>query len=290
MNSLPPEKEALLAKITARLSAVEGVQAVVLGGSYARGTACPSSDLDVALYYHPDAPFRIEDIRQVAAEISAQGVPDVTDFYGWGAWVNGGAWIHTAVCKVDFLYRNIAQVQQAIDDARRGVVHHDFNQQPAYGFYSVIYLAETRVCQPRYDPHGVIARLKEQVMVYPPLLKEKYAASCLWLAEFSLIHAADFAARGDVYATAGTLARTATNLTQALFALNETYFMTDKTAMQEIAAFPLCPADYPTRLNRILAHVGQTPEQLGESVRKLHALWCEVVALTGGAYRPAFRL
>lgn len=290
MNSIPPDKEALLAKITARLSAVEGVQAVVLGGSYARGTARPESDLDVAMYYHPDAPFRIEDIRQAAAEISAQGVPDVTDFYGWGAWVNGGAWIHTDVCKVDFLYRNIEQVQQAIDNAHQGVVHHDFNQQPAYGFYSVIYLAETRVCQPLYDPRAVIARLKEQVAVYPPQLKEKYATACLWLAEFSLIHAADFAARGDGYATAGAVTRTASNMTQALFALNETYFMTDKTAMQEIAAFPHSPADYPTRLSSILGQVGQTPEQLEKSVRALHALWSEVVALTDGAYRPAFRL
>jgi hypothetical protein len=29
-------------------------------------------------------------------------------------------------------------------------------------------------------------------------------------------------------------------LTQALFALNETYFMSDKTAVQEMATFPFC--------------------------------------------------
>ena len=59
---LPPEKQALLDTITARLSAVPGVIAVVLGGSYARGTARPESDLDVAMYYAEQRPFEIDDI------------------------------------------------------------------------------------------------------------------------------------------------------------------------------------------------------------------------------------
>lgn len=37
-----------------------------------------------------------------------------------------------------------------------------------------------------------------------------------------------FAAQGDIYNTVGCLTRTATNLTQALFALNRCYYMSDK--------------------------------------------------------------
>ncbi|TKD12353.1 nucleotidyltransferase domain-containing protein [Polyangium fumosum] len=296
--TLPAEKQALLDTITTRLSAVPGVVAVVLGGSYARGMARPDSDLDVAMYYAEDSPFRIEDIRRVAAEISIAGPPDVTDFYGWGPWVNGGAWIRTTAGKVDFIYRNLDQVRRTLDEAARGVTHHHFDQQPAFGFYSVTYLAETRVCLPLHDPAGHIASLKRQVEVYPPLLKEKLVLSNLWLAEFSLVHAAAYAERGDVYAVSGALTRTGAFLTQVLFALNETYFMTDKTAMAEIAAgfhahAPLVPPGYVQQLSRILARLGETPADLSASTRAVSELWASVVELAkeaGFGYRPAFTL
>lgn len=288
--NLPSEKQILLNTIVKQVSAVRGVQAVVLGGSYARGTAKPASDLDIGLYYREDAPFDLDDIRRVAAALAPGNPPDVTDFYGWGQWVNGGAWIHTPVCKVDFLYRNIDQVQRAIDDAEQGILHHDFNQQPAYGFYSVIYLAETQVCLPLYDPSGAVEQLKARVAVYPPLLKARTVASTLWMAEFSLLHADGYGASANVYAAVGSLTRAAAFMTQALFALNETYFMTDKTAMQEIAAFDLAPERYVERLSAILARPGAAPAELARSVQAMRDLWSGIVALTGGAYQPAFRL
>src|SRR5512143_361623 len=111
---ISPEKQALLNTLTARLAGMSGVEAVALGGSYARGTQRPGSDLDVAIYYTENKPFLIKDIQVVANEISIQGPPQVTDFFGWGAWVNGGAWIQTAAGKVDFLYRSLEQVQRTI--------------------------------------------------------------------------------------------------------------------------------------------------------------------------------
>lgn len=46
LMNLPPEKKALLDRILSLLAPIPGVQAVVLGGSYARGTAC--------LWYFPE--------------------------------------------------------------------------------------------------------------------------------------------------------------------------------------------------------------------------------------------
>ncbi|MCB0116372.1 MAG: nucleotidyltransferase domain-containing protein, partial [Caldilineaceae bacterium] len=69
MNSiehLPVEKQALLREIVERLCAVEGVAAVVLGGSYAGGGYHAASDLDVGIYYYPDCPFAVADVRRVA--------------------------------------------------------------------------------------------------------------------------------------------------------------------------------------------------------------------------------
>ncbi len=148
--------------------------------------------MDVGLYYLAEAPFDIAGIKKVAENIAVQP-PTVTGFYEWGQWVNGGAWIQTRAGKVDFLYRNIHQVEQTIEHAFQGIVEHDYDQQPTHGFYSIIYLAETDICIPLYDPLQHIARLKQLVKTYPPKLKEKVVANALWSAEFTLAHASSFA-------------------------------------------------------------------------------------------------
>lgn len=284
------EKQAVIDQTLALLIPIRGVQAVVLGGSHARGAAHAGSDLDIGIYYSENDPFAIEDIRAAAVALSGDPAQQVTGFYGWGAWVNGGGWIHTPVCKVDFLYRSLEHVQRAIRAAVQGQTEHDFDQQPAYGFYSVIYLAETSICHCLYDPCGHIARLKAQVETYPNALKQKTVASTLWMAEFSLMHADGYAAAGDVYATVGALTRTASFMTQALFAINETYFMSDKAALGDMAVFRLIPEAYQARLGNLLGQAGRSSVELRASVEALRGLWSDVVALTGGSYQPAFRV
>ncbi len=287
---LPAQKQLLLHQLVEQLSGVEGVVAVVLGGSYAGGGYHKDSDLDVGIYYAAGEPFSVAAIRRIADAAALEGPTTVTDFYQWGAWVNGGAWIHTADGKVDFLYRNLDQVWRTIADAQQGIVHHDYGQQPTHGFFSVIYLAETQICIPVFDPTGVIAQLKEQVAVYPPRLKQKIVADSLWSAEFTLLHARDFAAQGDVYNTVGCLSRAASNLTQALFALNEVYFLRDKRVMERITAFRQTPSEYAERINHILGHVGETATALTAAVVAFSEIWAAVVSLDGVDYTPKFRL
>lgn len=287
---IPAEQQALLDQIIALLAPITGVEAVALGGSHARGTAHAGSDLDIGIYYLEARPFAIPEIQKAAAALSGQANQAVTDFYGWGAWVNGGGWLHTPRGKVDFIYRNLDQVERTITEACQGVTHHDYDQQPAFGFYSVTYLAETSICLPLYDPRGHLTRLKQRVATYPPLLKTKTINSGLWLAEFSLANAESYARNGNGYAVVGTLARTAAYLTQVLFALNETYFMSDKTALAEMASFQYLPEGYIEQLMAILSHPGRSSVELEASVQAMRRLWAGVVALTGGAYRPAFSL
>lgn len=119
--TIPPEKVRLLADIAAALARAPNVEAVALGGSHARGTHGPASDLDIGIYYREAEPFRIDEIRQIAQAFSASGAPTVTGFYEWGPFVNGGAWINNAVCKVDFLYLRPASALRIslCHDARR---------------------------------------------------------------------------------------------------------------------------------------------------------------------------
>lgn len=289
-DTVPSHKHACLQTAVEALASLSGVRAVVLGGSYARGTHHAHSDLDLGLYYSEAAPFAVEEIRRVATRLSTGIPPVVTEFYEWGPWVNGGAWIQTAVGKVDFLYRNVEQVERTIQDAWRGISHHHYHQQPTFGFYSVIYLAETRVCVPLFDPQGAIAQLKQGVAAYPPKLKQAIVADALWGAEFAFLFAHTFATAGDVYNTVGCLARITGYLTQALYALNEVYFINDKRALDAVPQFALCPPQYVERVTQILAHPGATGEQLSTSVNSLEVLWQEVVSLAGTLYKPKYPL
>jgi predicted nucleotidyltransferase len=289
-DTVPAAKQEFLQRTVDTVAGLEGVAAIVLGGSYARGTHHVHSDLDLGLYYSEAAPFSIAEIQRVARQCSDGTPPVVTDFYEWGPWVNGGAWIQTPVGKVDFLYRNIEHVERTIQEARQGVSHHDYNQQPPFGFYSVIYLAETQVCLPLFDPHATLARLKREVAIYPPKLQQAIVTNALWGAEFSFLFARQFAAVADVYNTVGCLARIAGFLTQALYALNKTYFISDKGALAALAQFPCCPSAYVERVTAVFARPGSTQAQLEQTVNALHTLWREVVGLAGALYTPKYPL
>lgn len=291
LASMPVDKASVLELIVSGLRAIPGMVAIVLGGSYAQGCARADSDLDIGLYYREASPFSMEGIRLVADEMSRPATaPTVTDLYEWGPWVNGGAWIETYAGKVDFLYRNLDHVQQVIQEGLQGICHHDYDQQPPYGFRSVVYFGETQICVPLHDPEGEIARLKDLVAEYPAPLRERIIQESLWGAEFSLMYFRSFAGAGDIYNAAGCMTRVAQYLIHALFALNRRYFVSDKDVTRLIEQFSMKPHHFLARLNGVLASPGKAPAELKRSAAALRGLWLETIGLTNGAYRPSFRL
>ena len=287
---VPAEKRKILERLVGDISVLPGVAAIVLGGSYARETHHETSDLDVGLFYAEADPFSLEDIKRVADALSIRGQATVSDFYGWGPWVNGGAWIPTEAGKVDFLYRNLEQVERTIEEARRGVIHHDYSQQPTFGFYSVAYLAEVDIAVPLYDPRHHVARLKRLVAPYPPQLKTAIITDSLLNIDFTLPQAHKFASDGDAYNAVGCVARIASCLVQALFALNETYFMSDKKVMSIAQTFALLPPNFVSRLSGVLTQPGRDAPEFTRSFVELERLWRETVELTEGMYKVRYNL
>jgi hypothetical protein len=281
----------LLRAMVIQLSEIPGIAAIVLGGSYARATARPDSDLDVGIYYSNQSRPCIEAIRACVEEFSLpDSSPTVTGFYEWGPWVNGGAWIHTPTGKLDLLYRNTEQVQRVLDESQSGIYHHDFYQQPAFGFVSVIYLAETKCCLPLFDRQQLLSGFKRQVEIYPSRLRERLIRDSLWTAEFTFIHAHGFAQRGDIFNTVGCLARIAFMLAQSLFALNAEYYFGDKGSLEAIDRFSRQPDQFSKRLQGVLGLPTANPRELEFAVHQMQVLWKNVVDLTEGRYIAKFHL
>ena len=289
LPNMPTEQAGILNQASNALRALPNIAAVVLGGSYASRLARSGSDLDIGLYYREASPFSISHVRSVAMKICTSGlVPIVTGLYEWGPWVNGGAWIMTPAGKVDLIYRNLDQVQAVIDEGQRGIWRHDYDQQPPYGFRSVVYFGEIQICVPLHDPAGEIARLKQLVAEYPSALRDRIVQDSLWGGEFSLLLCRKFGGAADVCNAVGCMTRIAQFLIHALFALNKKYFVSEKSANHLIADFLLQPRDFTSRLASVLARPGGNSEELDRSIELLSALWLETADLTGGTYQPRF--
>jgi hypothetical protein len=288
LDVLPADRRTVVGALVEAVARVPGIAAVALGGSWARGTARPESDVDLALYYRDAAPPDLDALRAVCARVDPAATP--TDLYGWGPWVNGGAWLRTAAGRVDVIYRSLDHVRRVIDDAAAGRVAWDFHQQPPFGFHNVIYLAETADGVALCDAEDALAPLKASVRVYPEALRGAIINTHGWGAEFSLYHAEVAAARGDVYGAAGGMARVASHLTQVVFALNRVYFATDKGALASIDAMPLRPARYGETIRALLAAPGGDRDALTASTASLSAIVTDVLALAADVYRPPFRL
>jgi predicted nucleotidyltransferase len=291
VKQLTSEQRELVMSLSQRLGAIRGIKAVVLGGSHARGRARPESDIDLYLFYSEMAPFSIPSIRELAETVNDTPGPVVTSFYGWGPWVNGGAWLTIGGQRVDFLYRNLEHLERVIAEAEAGRYELHYLQQPPFGFFSAAYLGEVAVCIPLFDPEARLEALKRRVADYPEALRQAVVQDFLFAAELGLVAVAPkFAGRSGAYGTAACLARAVNELLLVLFALNRRYLMDDKTALAEVAEFERAPREFGPRVQKTLAHLGDSPAELRAAVESIAQLFRETVELTDGLYQPRFTL
>ncbi len=279
--------ESLLADMVTRLSVVPGVKAIVLGGSRATDSHGPDSDVDLGLYYQ-NGYLDVPRLREIARAVNDFPQPVVTNLGSWGRWVNGGSWLTIRGQRLDWLYRDIDFVSETIDDALDGRYQKDYSQQPPYGFNSYMYCAETAICRILYDPDGIVHALKAKVATYPKPLQHAIISDFMWDAEFALAHCKKAASRGQVLSAAGCLTRIASDWVQTVYALNETYFLSEKRFYQQAQTFAVQPRDFTARLEKMLGEIGETQPDLLATVSRAEGLFDEMKALCGELYRPRF--
>jgi hypothetical protein len=214
-----PSDRAFAADVTAALSRLPRVEAIMLGGSRAYGAYTSETDWDFALYYRDH--FNVAHLR-------ALGWPgEVHPLGSWGGGVfNGGAWLEIEGRRVDIHYRDLEDVEKRIADAEQGrfqIEHLAFHSAGIPTYIVVAELALGRVLfgdLPR--PH------------YPEALRR--SASTRWQrhAEMTLDYAAAaLAPRGDVIGVAGAAARALLEASHARLAARGVWVTNEKTLIDQ---------------------------------------------------------
>lgn len=276
--------EALIQNITEEVKHVQGIRAIVLGGSRARNTHRPSSDVDLGIYYHPDSPFDLGHLREVATLLDDDHRRDViTDIGGWGPWINGGGWLRIQSHPVDFLYRDLAKIKSIIDDCLEGNVEIVYQPGHPLGFVSSIYLAEVAVCQPLWDPDALVSQLKEKVIPYPESLRRTLIQKFAWEIDFSLEIARKGIEGADIAYAAGCCFRSVMCMLQVLFALNKAYWLNEKGALNLAETFAQKPGMLQARIQGALKLLEPNPPSIRKVIENLAGLSREIHGLIQGA-------
>jgi hypothetical protein len=244
-----------LTDIAGRLVRVPGVVAVALGGSRARGTHRPDSDVDLGLYYRgePD----VDALRALAHEVT--GTPtEVTGRGGWGPWVDGGAWLTVAGRRVDWIYRDLDRVERIWADCRRGRYEVGAQAGHPLGFYSHAYAGEVALCRVLADPSGALGDLRARTVDYPPALGAALVRG-LWEADFCLEIARKGVAGGDPAYVAGCLFRAVGVACHALHGHAGAWLVNEKGMVAASGRLPAAPVDFAARAQALFADAGVGP-------------------------------
>ncbi|GAA3155051.1 nucleotidyltransferase domain-containing protein [Nonomuraea salmonea] len=280
MHDIDPYAGLDLEGIARRLVAVPGVVAVTLGGSRARGTHRPDSDIDLGLYYRGS--LAVHDLRALAREVTGDDT-DVTEPGGWGPWVDGGGWLIVDGRQVDWIYRDLDRVQQVWRDCQAGRYEVGFQTGHPLGFFSHAYAGEVALCRVLADPGGELTKLRETVH-YPPALREALISG-LWECDFALTIARYGAVGRDPAYAAGALFRAIGVACHALHAADGAWLINEKGMITSAARLPSAPERFGERAQALLAHVGGTPEEIGRTLDAAADLVAEVRAACEDAQR-----
>jgi len=266
--------------VALRVGQIEGVVAVALGGSLARHEAHPDSDVDLGIYYRPEDPPSVEELRRLAEELDDRHPQDAATNLGeWGPWINGGAWLWIGGQRGDWLYRDLDRVEEVFSESRAGRSTCHYQPGHPHGFHNHIYMGEVHFCRPLFDPENELVALKGQTTEYPPRLRAAIVEKYLWEAQFALESGGKSAGRGDVFYVSGCAFRCVACLVQVLFALNESYFVNEKGSVETVGTFSLKPPGFGEVVETVMGGTGRSSADLEESIERLGELVAEVRAL-----------
>lgn len=262
------------------LEGLPGIVGIVLGGSRARGTHNPDSDIDIGIYYDESKGFNVNDVGKAALNINDVKKDNLVTALGeWGDWINGGGWLVVQGFHVDLIFRDINRVGKVIDECLSGFVSIHYQTGHPHGYLNAMYMGEMAVCDILSDPTNRLVELKRRALPYPQLFKGAMIKYFSFEASFSLMFMEANANKDDISYVMGHCFRSISCLNQVLFAKNEAYCINEKKAVAMINTFQLKPFNYKKRIDDIVSLLSTDTEKIGNAVKKLQELITETEAL-----------
>jgi hypothetical protein len=261
-NDGPVLSDARLRDLAEELAEVGGIDAVVLGGSRARGQHTAASDVDVGLYYRP--PLDVRALQALANQVAGADAR-VTAPGEWGPWVDGGAWLRIEGVAVDWLYRDLDRVRRSVRDAQEGRFAWHFQVGHPLGVPDFLYAGEVALAKVLADPSGDLRALQEAVRTYPPRLRDA-VVSGLWEASFCLQNGHKAVSRSDSAYVCGCLFRAILLCAHALHAHVGRWVVNEKGAVSAAGQLPGSPSDFAARAHAICAGTGAATSGYGDAL------------------------
>ena len=251
----------MVSKLFGELCALDGVEALALGGSRAGEVFDESSDYDVYLYCTGPVP---EDVRERVLSKYCRVVEIGNHFWEYedNCRLNDGT-------DIDILYRDL--------DAFTGDIAEVVERFQPRNAYTTCMWHNLLTCKVLYDRDGRLARAKERFSVpYPPQLRANIMARC-----WKLLHGAMPAydgqiakavKRGDLVSVNHRTAAFLETYFDFLFALNGVTHPGEKRLVQ------LCrercrvlPAGFEDNLDRLFQDLYHAPGRVADDVRAIVA-------------------
>ena len=279
----PVMDDGALVELAGRLMSVGGVAAVALGGSRARGTHRPDSDIDLGLYYR--GALDVAALRALAAETADEPV-EVTGPGGWGPWVDGGGWLTVQGWRVDWIYRDLDRVHRVWDDCRHGRYEVGAQAGHPLGFYSHAYAGEVALCRVLADPDGELTGLRAQTSRYPAALGGALVEG-LWEADFAAGLAGYGAAGADPTYAAGCLFRAVGVACHALHGHARRWLINEKGMVASAGGLADAPPEFAGQAHALLAGIGTSPGEIARTVTQAQELIAQVRAAVSRRTPPS---
>jgi predicted nucleotidyltransferase len=166
------EAEYTIKKIANMLRGVEGIEAVVVGGSRVKGNYTEKSDIDIGIYYNNEHILDLDALNREVAELDDSYRSNLVTRIGeWGPWINGGGWLQVDGIATDFLLRDLNRVSEVIEACLNGKITIDYQPGHPHGFINAIYLAETHYCKELWVNTDLLSYLKNKITPYPLSVK-----------------------------------------------------------------------------------------------------------------------
>ncbi|WP_394552444.1 nucleotidyltransferase family protein [Agromyces sp. MMS24-JH15] len=258
-----------LQEMAGELAAVDGVLAVALGGSRARGTHQPDSDVDLGLYYDRDT------LDLVALEELARrwvgGRVDIAAPGSWGPWVDGGAWLTVDGTDIDWILRDVERVREQCHRAKRGDFGFHAQAGHPFGFLDVAYAGEAATAVPLIDRANVLADLRDLITPYPEALRAAMIAN-LWQVDFLLDGALKGAKRGDAVYVGLCASHAVLLAAHAWHAAAREWVTNEKGLAVNVAKLAIDSQGFADIATNALACIGRDPTDLASTITDLRSI------------------